>query len=693
MFKEYQCVMQEGPSDCGVSCLLTIIRTYGGNVSLEYLRELTKTNKNGTNALLMINAMNELGFSSKAVSGSIFDLEDNMFPCIAHVIVDNSLGHFIVIHKLDRKKKILTVADPAIGRRLMSYSEFLGITTNTFLLFTPTKVIPNIEEKSNLLESVILLLSKYKKIFSFIFLFSFICVIINIITSYNLQFIIDNVITNNSKDNLKFIIYIMIFLNIIRATNNYIRDNLLNYVNHELDYILISDIFKHIVSLPYLYYKNRTSGEVISRITDLSEVRNMISNLFVTIFVDLTLVIFVFFSLISISFKLTFISMLIGILYFILTYLFNYIIKKNVKNVKENSAIVNSCLYESINSIDTIKGLSIEDRIIDRFLNKYNKYLNISFNYNKIVIFQDLLKNIIDYIGILLIILFGSLLVLNGRITLSELITFNSLIIYFLDPIKNIISFNIEFNKVKESIRRVDELYNIKKEDLSIDYKYTNNDFIGNISIKDLSYSYDNRNNILSDINLDINKGEKVLITGESGSGKSTLVKLLLKYFKVDNNHISFDNKDINYFNTKELRSKISYVSQNEILYNESLFENVTIDHYIDYDKFLEICNITKVVDVMNKNPLGASFIIEENGFNLSGGERQRIVLARSLVQNSEIYIFDESLSQIDIDNERIILKNIFSKYKDKTFLVISHRLDNSDLYDKHLILKDGVIS
>ncbi len=693
MFKEYQCVMQEGPSDCGVSCLLTIIRTYGGNVSLEYLRELTKTNKNGTNALLMINAMNELGFSSKAVSGSIFDLEDNMFPCIAHVIVDNSLGHFIVIHKLDRKKKILTVADPAIGRRLMSYSEFLGITTNTFLLFTPTKVIPNIEEKSNLLESVILLLSKYKKIFSFIFLFSFICVIINIITSYNLQFIIDNVITNNSKDNLKFIIYIMIFLNIIRATNNYIRDNLLNYVNHELDYILISDIFKHIVSLPYLYYKNRTSGEVISRITDLSEVRNMISNLFVTIFVDLTLVIFVFFSLISISFKLTFISMLIGILYFILTYLFNYIIKKNVKKVKENSAIVNSCLYESINSIDTIKGLSIEDRIIDRFLNKYNKYLNISFNYNKIIIFQDLLKNLIDYIGILLILLFGSLLVLDGRITLSELITFNSLIIYFLDPIKNIISFNIEFNKVKESIRRVDELYNIKKEDLSIDYKYTNNDFIGNISIKDLSYSYDNRNNILSDINLDINKGEKVLITGESGSGKSTLVKLLLKYFKVDNNHISFDNKDINYFNTKELRSKISYVSQNEILYNESLFENVTIDHYIDYDKFLEICNITKVVDVMNKNPLGASFIIEENGFNLSGGERQRIVLARSLVQNSEIYIFDESLSQIDIDNERIILKNIFSKYKDKTFLVISHRLDNSDLYDKHLILKDGVIS
>ena len=692
MFKDYQCVMQEGAKDCGVSCLLTIIRTYGGNVELEYLRELTRTNKNGTNAYLMMNAMKEFGFTSKAVRGSIFDLEDNMFPCVAHVIIDNNLAHFIVIHKLDRKKKILTIADPAVGRRLMSYSEFLEITTNQFILFTPTKSLPKINEKSNIKEKIISLITQYKNIFISIFIFSLVCVLINIITSFNFQIIIDNVISRDSKPNLYLIIAIMIFLTVIRSINNYIRSSLLNYINHELDYNLIKDLFKHIISLPYLYYKNRTSGEVISRITDLSEIRDTISNLFVTIFVDLTLVIFVFFSLLSINIKLTFISIIVLILYFVIRSFFTSFIKTNIKNIKEDESRVNSYLYESINSIDTIKGLSVEERINNKFLKIYNKYLNTSFNFNKLIIFEDLLKELVDYIGLLFINLFGTLYVLSNSIKLGELITFNSLVIYFIDPIKNIINFDITINKVKESIRRVEDLYSVKKEDLDFNEKYTNSDFKGNIVIKNLSYSYDTRNMILNNINLKIKKGEKLLIVGKSGSGKSTLVKLLLKYFKIDNDKILIDDKDINYFNTKELRNRFSYISQNENLYNDTLYNNVTLDHYIDYDEFLKICKITRVDEILNRSPLGGAMLIEENGFNLSGGERQRITIARSLVKNSEIYIFDESFNQIDIERERSILRELFKKYKSKTFIVISHRLDNCDLYDRKIELKEGLI-
>ena len=692
MFKEYQCVMQEGPKDCGVSCLLTIIKTYGGNVNIEYLRELTRTTKDGTNAYLMMNAMNNLGFISKAVRGSIFDLEDNMFPCVAHVIINNNLGHFIVIHKIDRKKKILTIADPAVGRRLMSYTEFLEITTNQFILFTPTKKIPFYEEESNLKKNIISLIFTYKSTLLIIFFVSLLCVFINIITSFNLQFIIDNVISTNSVNNLKFIFAIMILLSIFKVINNYVRGYLINYINHELDYIMITDIFKHIISLPYLYFKNRSNGEIISRITDLSEVREMISNVFVTIFVDLILVIFVFFSIISISFKLTLISLLISGLYILVIILFNYILKKYIFVVKNNQAKVNSYLYESLSSVDTIKGLSLEDNINNRFLSIYNKFLNDSYSFNKTILLEESFKNIIDFIGIIVINFFGAILVLNNKLKLSELITFNSLIIYFLEPIKNIINLDVSLKKVKESIRRVDDLYNIKKEDLSFNEKYTNKKICGDITVNNLSYSYDGIHNILDNISFDIKKGEKVLITGKSGSGKSTLVKLLLKYFSVSNETIKIDNKDINYFNIKELRENFSYVSQNETIYNDTLYANVTIKKYVDYDCFLKICNITKVDEIITKHPIGASFVIEENGFNLSGGEKQRIALARSLVKDSEIYIFDESLSQIDIEKERIILTNMFNEYKDKTFLIISHRLDNSDLYDKRFDLRDGVL-
>jgi len=684
--------MQEGSKDCGACALLTIIKTYGGNVSLEYLKDLTRTTKDGTNAYLIMNAAKELGLTSKAVRGSIFDLEDSMFPCIAHVIINKSMGHFIVIHKIDRIKKILTIADPAVGRRLMSYQEFLEITTNQFLLFTPTKKIPKYKMKNKLKESILLLCKENINILITIFIFSLICIVINIITSFKLQFIIDNVISYNSSENLKFIISILIFLTIIKIINNYVRNNLLNYINHELDHILIKDIFKHIISLPYLYYKNRTTGEVISRINDLCEIRNVISKLFITIFVDIILVIFVFFSLLSINIKLTFISIIIALFYSIILFVFNPIIKKYISKLKENSAIVNSYLHESITSIDVIKGLSIEEKINNNLEKKYSEYLNNSFRFSKIYNIENLLKEIVDYIGILVIILVGTNLVLEGKMTLGELITYNSLIIYFLEPIKNIIDFDIDIKKVKETMKRVNDLYSIQKEDLEFNEKYTNKDFKGNIKIKDLSYSYDNKNKILDKVKLNIKKGEKILITGNSGSGKSTLVKILMRYLTIENTKIEIDEKDINYFNIKELREKISYVSQNEILYNDTLYNNVTINRYIDYDEFLNICKITKVDEIMNRSPFQSSFIIEENGFNLSGGERQRIMLARALVKKAEIYIFDESLSQIDISKEREILKDIFKKFKNKTFIVISHRYDNSDLYTKMIEIKKGKI-
>jgi len=464
-------------------------------------------------------------------------------------------------------------------------------------------------------------------------------------------------------------------------------------MEHEIDHILVTDIFKHLISLPYLYYKNRTTGEVISRVNDLSEVRETISNLFMTIFVDFTLVVFVFITLLFLNLKLTFIAMGIAFSYFFLVMIFNLFFKRGIKKIKEQNAATNSYLYESLNSIDTIKGLTLEDVVNDKFNVKYSEYLNCSYTFNNQYYLETFFKELIDGIGITLLIFLGSTYVLNETLSLGELISFNSLIVYFLEPIKNVIDINVTMTRTKEALNRVEDLYSVKGEDLSFDEKYTNNKFKGNIKINNLSFSYDDCHSILKDISLNITSGEKILIMGDSGSGKSTLVKLLLKYFKVDNQKIYIDDKDINYFNTKELRDKISYVSQNEIIYNDTLYNNVTISKYINYDEFLKIAKLTHLDELFNQNPLGASMMIEENGFNLSGGERQRIMLSRALVRDSDIYILDESLSQIDIAKERLILKELFKKYKTKTFIIISHRCANEDLYDRKINLKEGVIT
>ena len=214
---------------------------------------------------------------------------------------------------------------------------------------------------------------------------------------------------------------------------------------------------------------------------------------------------------------------------------------------------------------------------------------------------------------------------------------------------------------------------------------------MGDIEFNNYTYEI-NDNIILKDINLNIKQGEKVILTGVSGCGKSTLLKSILRYYEVDRDKISIGGKDINDFNLKELRSNIVYVSQNEKLFTASLMDNIRIKKNIDYDKFLKLATYTEVDEICKDKVLGYDTLIEEDGFNVSGGERSRIILCRALTKDANIYLFDEILNELDTKMERRILNRLFTDLVDKTIIIISHRLDNIDLYDKVIKMVDGKI-
>jgi ABC-type bacteriocin/lantibiotic exporter with double-glycine peptidase domain len=208
----------------------------------------------------------------------------------------------------------------------------------------------------------------------------------------------------------------------------------------------------------------------------------------------------------------------------------------------------------------------------------------------------------------------------------------------------------------------------------------------GNIKINNLTYYFNDKKKILNDIDLEIKEGEKVLITGKSGSGKSTLMKIIKKYYEIEYGKVKIGNIDVNDICKDD--NLILYVSQNEVLFTDTLYNNLGL-YNVDIDriaKVLEECYIDEFID---KN-LGCNMLIEENGFNISGGQKQRIILARALLQKFNILIVDEGTSQIDVNLERKILKNIFKNYKSKTMIFISHRLENMDLYDRVIELKEG---
>ncbi len=381
--------------------------------------------------------------------------------------------------------------------------------------------------------------------------------------------------------------------------------------------------------------------------------------------------------------KLFFISIFILILY-VLTYLFfkdNF--DESIKEIKSNNVETTNYMIESINNFETIKGLNIYEDIYNRFEYKFIKLLKNNFKYENMFIIQKFIKDFISEIGLFIIYGVGTILVLDNKITFGSLLTFGALLSYFIEPIKNIIGLESDYRELKLIINRLNDLYEFN----SLENK--NELYKGNIIFNNLSYTYDDKNMILKDINLEIKEGEKVIILGNSGSGKSTLLKLLMKYYETNRNSIYINNIDINDY---KLPNGILYISQNENLFTDTLINNITFDNKYNLSYINDISNICCLNDVLIKNNLNYDSLIEENGFNLSGGERQRIILARALLKKFNILVIDEGLNQVDISLERKILKNIFRKYKNKTIIVISHRLENLDLFNHMIKLENGVI-
>ena len=674
---KYPFVKQEGLKDCGVACILMVVRYYKGNLSIERLRDLTKTSKNGTSAYNLVNALNQIGFRSQGVKCELSDFKSIVLPCICHVIINNSYKHFIVVYEVNFEKEYLMIADPGDTVKKMSFDEFSKIWSGVVIILYPVSSIPY-NKDIKISDFIYKNLVKFKSEIVILIILSLLIILLKLISSFYFKFTIDGI--NISKNYLKVLFLIFLILSITKNIINYLRNKFLTILNSKLDFSLTLDAFKRVILLPYHYYHNRTSGEIISKINDLGNSRDVISKICVCLFIDLPIVIISSVFLIKMNYKLFFVSFIIFILYLFLSFIYNKIFVKYIYDIKNEKEQINSFMYESINGFETVKGISIENKVIDKFNRKYTSFLNKIYCLQGHINTQTFFKDLISDVGNIIIIYIGSLLIFNNKFDIGSLVTYTSMVIYFLEPIRNIIDLDISFKESKEAISRVISLYENYSDKGVLNFKN------GTLELKNLSFSFDSSKNVLNNINLTINKGDKILFYGPSGSGKSTLLKLLMHYYDVPRGHIFISGNDINDYKISSLRKNISYISQNEILFNDSLINNLKFYG----NDIVSISKCFKFNEIMD-NDLGFNMMIEENGFNLSGGQRQRIVLARTFMKQAPIILIDEGLSQIDAVLEREILTNVFNKY-DCTIIIVSHRLSNIDLYDRVIHFNDGEI-
>lgn len=684
-------VLQDGTKDCGVCCLLSVTRYYGGEISKELLREITNTSKIGVSAYNLIEAAKKIGFTAVGVEGDLLKIEKNNLPCLAHVVINNSYKHFVVIYDIDIDKKRVLVMDPAKGKRSLSIAEFKLMSSSKYILLKPYKQLPVMSQKKIIVKVMREFIFKYKAMILMILLLSMILFSFQIITSFHFKYLLEFSLKYHLTKPIILISTVLLLIYIFRELASLLRGILIIKCSNLMDSLITFKTYNHILLLPYLYYKNRTTGEVISRFKDLNTVKSFLIEaccFFVTDFISLIVFSFVLFRLNKRLFLLIF---LFSIVMLMCQIVFDRINKKYISRVKFSSDLVNSDLVQALSSAETLKNRHLEKRLFDVFALKYKKLLERNYS---LVFFSNCFSNykhIIDDLLVTIILGYGSYLVVISKISLGNLLVYQSVFNYFLLSFNGLLTFIGSFTDFKLAYERIEELFTIDCEKFNGNYYYSFCKLVGEIRFNNLSYTAYSKV-LFTNLSFEISCGERILLTGSSGSGKSTLMKILMRYIEVPFGYVSINNIDINHYHLDVIRRNIVYVSSLETLFTDTIYNNIVLGRDIAKDKFLEIAEITGVDDIISKD-LGYQQLLEENGSNLSNGERQRIILARSLVNDGDIYIFDEVFSQIDSEKTKLIMRKMFTYLSGKTVIVISHRFSENKLFNRILKLKDGKIS
>ena len=679
MKDDYEYVLQDSKYDCGIASLITIYLQYGINISKERILELVNIDE-GVSAYDLINASNILGIPARGVKGSLKDLAKDMLPCIAHIIKDESYYHYIVILENNYKNKTLICMDPAEGIVELSYESFNNSTTGIFILFLKSELK---KEKDKRFKKVLInILKDNKKIITFITILSLLFIILSISYNYYIKSIID-VLNKKSIAYLSIVFFIFFSIYLFKNLINYLKNKLVINLNMKLDKKETKKVTTHIISLPYSFFTKRTTGELSSVICDIENFKTIIEKIFITCIIDTLVIISIIIFLISYSF----IFSIIYIIFFIFIIFYSYKNETKFNNkyqkLKNDKIKFNSCLINILSAFDTIKNLHIEKNIINKVNNNYkdvlntNKdYLNSSFNYSFVI------NNLVEIFYLILIFL-SAILVLHNKINVLDLVLFSNLFYFAISYMLNISEIILSYRIYQSSINKVLDILDIEKEEFN-EVKINN---IRNIMFQDVSFILNNKN-ILNNVTLNIKKKDKVFITGKSGIGKSTLIKILLKYFKASKGKILIDNIDIKYLDLEFIRNNITYVSQQEVLFNDTIKNNFKV--VTESSRLINKAIKTCLVDKIFKNKkINSNYIIEENGNNLSGGERKKLIIARALLKAKSVIVFDESFNEIDVQEERIILKNIFKNYPKLIVILISHRKNNLNLFNNIYELKE----
>lgn len=688
--KNYVFFAQHSAADCGAACLVMIGRHWGKRFSVNRVRDLTNANRSGASLRALAAAAETLGFTTRPVKASLDKLAEQPLPAIAHW----EGKHYIVVHEISKKRVI--VCDPALGQRSLTVAEFNAGWTGHALLLQPTSELENAEEATNSLWQFFDLVKPHSQVLLEVFLASLLLQVFGLITPIFTQLLLDRVIVQGSTVTLTAICLGLIIFGFFSIIMNAVRQYLLSHTANRVSVALLVGFMKHTFRLPLSYFESRYVGDIVSRIQENQKIQSFLTGETLSIILDLFSIVIYLAAMFWYNQSMTFLVLLIVPPFFILALASTNILRRMSREIFKAGAEENSYLIQSLTGIRSVRSMAIEQTVRWRWEELLNTLVKKGFKAQIINIRLQVISGSIDTLTSTGLLWYGAWLVINHQLTIGQLIAFNMLMGNVISPFKRL---SVVWNQLQEifiSVERLNDVLEAKpEEDLLTSDRKSLGKLRSNIRFDNVTFRYHPESdiNILENISFEIKPEQMIAVVGRSGSGKTTLSKLILGLYPPTDGKVLIDGHDINGISLRSLRTQIGVVDQDNFLFGGTIRENIGIAHPdASLEAITSAAHLAGADEFIQQLPMGYETQIGEGGGMLSGGQRQRLAIARALLGNPRLLIFDEATSNLDAESERIIQNNLKTILQGRTSLIIAHRLSTVRNADLILVLDRGVL-
>ncbi|QTM98470.1 ATP-binding cassette domain-containing protein [Sediminibacillus dalangtanensis] len=681
---EIPVVKQLNRYECGICCLSMILSYYRYDVGLTELREYFGNGRDGINLLQIKRAAESfhLAATAKRVPTELLGSDNMQLPAIAFY----NENHYVVIDKV--KKDIIYIVDPAKGRIKLHKDSFSQSFSGVILDVAPNPNFKQKKQKRNF--SIINVVFSHKKLLYYILLISLLLQLLAVGVPIVTKYIIDLTVTEKLEGRALQLILAFFSIIIFQVCFLAIKNFSVVRLQNSLDKQLMNRFVSHLFKLPYKFFELRSRGDLIYRANSNIRIREFLSQQLLSSIINIFLVVVIFGYMLIESKLLALTILSIGLMQVLTVYFSKQHLEYLTKDEINNQTMTSSFMTEVLGGISTVKSLGIENQIYTKWEKLFKQQLSSTKKKADFEVKIDTVTKALHYTAPLVVVMLGIYQIQQGDITLGTLFAFQSLSMSFLGPLNSLATLANDIVTMQALLDRIDDVLKspVEKENNTLEIK----ELKGAIKLNSVYFKYhDNGHEVVQDVSLNIDPGQKVAIVGKSGSGKSTLAALLVGLYKPTKGEIFFDELPYEHLNKSSFRKNIGVVLQENFLFNKSVYENIIINQEDVTSEDVEwAAEMAALTDDIKDMPMGFNTVVSETGSNFSGGQKQRIALARALVGRPSILLLDEATSALDSITESRIEKSIQSL--NCTRIVIAHRLSTVKNADQIIVLEDGQI-